>query len=213
MSEAVLNVHPRNETGKQFSKRLRREGRLPGIFYFHGEDSIKLSLDRKELVKLLSSEVGVLNLKFDDDNERQCVIREVQYNPVSNYPVHIDFLGIKRGEKITLVIPIHLVGTPKGVKDGGCILEQSTREIEIECLPRYIPEHLEIDVTSLDIGQTLHVSDINYENITILSDAERLIATVVAPRVTRAGEAEAPEGVAAEPEVIGKGGSQVKEGE
>lgn len=217
MSEVVLYVSARNETGKQSSKRLRREGKLPGIFYFHGEDSKTLSVDKKDLIRLLSTEAGVVSLKFADEQEKQCVIREVQYDPVSSAPVHVDFLGIKKGEKLHLVVPVHLIGIPIGVKDDGGILQESSRELEIECLPRDIPEHLEVDVTSLGVGESIHISDLSFENITMLSEPERAVATVVAPRVIREAEPEVSEITEeeeqAEPKVISKGAKEGEESE
>ena len=105
-----------------------------------------------------------------------------------------------------------MIGTPRGVKDGGGILQQTAREIEIECLPRYIPEHLEVDVTSLDVGESIHVSDLNFENMVILNEAHQSVVTVVAPRVAHVEEAEVPEAIEeeeqAEPEVISKGSGE-----
>ena len=216
MTEAILNVQSRTKTGKQLSKKLRRDGKLPGIFYFHGEESVTLTIDKKDLLHLLSSEVGVINLKFADNNERQCVVREIQYDPVSSAPVHIDFLGIKHGEKVQLVVPLHLMGTPKGVKDGGGVLQQSMRDIEIECLPRNIPEYLNVEVSSLDMGESLHLGELSFDNVTILGDLERAVATVIAPRIVREEEGEVPEVIEeeeqAEPEVISKGSKEKEEG-
>lgn len=214
--QASVNVQRREETGKKYPKKIRREGKLPGVFYFRGEDPIPLVVDKKELLSVISDESGVINLKFDDNSEKECVVREIQFDPINSQPIHIDFMGIKKGEKINTLVPLYLEGTPNGVKDGGGILQQTTREIEIECLPRNIPDHLSVDVSSLDLGDSIHVRDLPYEDITILSDPERSIATVIAPKVVKEEAAEAEEIIEveeeqAEPEVIGKG--EKEEGE
>jgi len=214
--QASVNVQKRTESGKKIAKRLRREGKIPGVFYFHGEESTNLIVDSKELLGVISDEISLINLKFDDESERQCVIRDIQFDPVNSQPVHIDFMGIKQGEKIHIIIPLHIEGTPKGVKDGGGILQQSTREVEIECLPRDIPEHLSVDVSSLDVGESIHIRDLSFEKITILSEPERSIATVIAPKVVKEEAVEGEElaeveGEQVEPEVIGK--SDKEEGE
>ena len=188
--QASVNVQKRTESGKKIAKRLRREGKIPGVFYFHGEESTNLIVDSKELLGVISD--------------------------VNSQPVHIDFMGIKQGEKIHIIIPLHIEGTPKGVKDGGGILQQSTREVEIECLPRDIPEHLSVDVSSLDVGESIHIRDLSFEKITILSEPERSIATVIAPKVVKEEAVEGEElaeveGEQVEPEVIGK--SDKEEGE
>ena len=215
MQEIRLNVNKRNLINKQETKRIRREGKVPAIFYHHGEDSVSLTVDKKEFLKLMSSEVNVVNLLFEDNIERQCVIREIQFDPVTSSPIHIDFLGIKKGEKVHLEVPLHLTGTPKGVKDEGGILQHSIREISIECLPQHIPEHLEIDITSLEIGQSLHFGDLHFENLTILNDPENVIASVVAPRIAKEQEVteefELGQEETTEPEVIRKSSAEEEE--
>ena len=215
MQEIRLNVNKRNLINKQETKRIRREGKVPAIFYHHGEDSVSLTVDKKEFLKLMSNEVNVVNLLFEDNIERQCVIREIQFDPVTSSPIHIDFLGIKKGEKVHLEVPLHLTGTSKGVKDEGGILQHSIREISIECLPQHIPEHLEIDITSLEIGQSLHFGDLHFENLTILNDPENVIASVVAPRIAKEQEVteefELGQEETTEPEVIRKSSAEEEE--
>jgi large subunit ribosomal protein L25 len=135
----------------------------------------------------------------------KALIRDVQRHPFRPGIIHVDFYEIHEGETITLDIPIHLVGIPDGVRNGGGVLDQVVREIEIEVLPRHIPEYVELDVSALGIGQSLHVSDLRIENAVVLAEPERTVCTVVAPRVEEVGtEAEEAEGAELEPELIRK---------
>ncbi len=207
MSETNLNLETRKGTGKGISRRLRREGRLPGIFYFRGAENIPFSVNKKELSTLLGSESGLLNVVFDGKDQKKCIVREIQFDPLTNAPIHIDFLGITLTEKITVSVPIQLVGVPNGVKNEGGILQHHAREIEVECLPTDIPERIEIDVTELNIGDSIHSSSISLDKVKILADDDMVIANVGAPRVI---EEEVPEAIgeeeaeAVEPEVVGK---------
>ncbi|NIA31414.1 MAG: 50S ribosomal protein L25 [Actinobacteria bacterium] len=207
MSETSLKLETRKVTGKEISRRLRREGKLPGIFYFHGAENIPFSVNKKELSTLLSSESGLLNVIFDGKDQKKCVVREIQFDPLTNAPIHIDLLGITLTEKINVMVPIQLIGVPNGVKNEGGILQHHAREIEVECLPTNIPEHIEIDVTELNIGDSIHASSISVDKVKILADDDMVIANVGAPRIV---EEEVPvtigeeEEEGAEPEVVGK---------
>ena len=214
MSEQKVNLATRTETGKQVAKKLRREGRVPGVYYHHGDEIMLFSIDRKELQRLLGQETTVVDITFDGKSEKKCIIREVQFDPLTNQPIHVDLMGVTLTEKITVDVPIHLMGTPKGVKDDGGVLQHHVREIEIECLPTDIPEHIEVDVSHLKIGDVVHASDISVEKVKILADPETVIANVVPPRVVETVAVEAEEGEeAAEPEVVGKKEEGEEEGE
>ncbi len=207
MSETILNLETRKDTGKEISRKLRREGRLPGIFYFHGKENIPFSVNRKELSTLLSGESGLLDVIFDGKDKKKCVVREIQFDPLTNAPIHVDFLGITLTEKITVPVQIQLIGVPSGVKNEGGILQQHAREIEVECLPTDIPEHIEIDVTDLNIGDSIHASSISMDKVKILADDDMVIANVGAPRIV---EEEVPAEIGEEemegeePEVVGR---------
>lgn len=207
MSETSLNLETRKGTGKEISRKLRREGRLPGIFYFRGAENIPFSVNRKELSTLLGSESGLLNVVFDGKDQKKCIVREIQFDPLTNAPIHIDLLGITLTEKITVPVQIQLIGVPSGVKNEGGILQQHAREIEVECLPTDIPDHIEIDVSDLNIGDSIHASSIAMDKVKILADDDMVIANVGAPRVV---EEEVPEALGeeeeegAEPDLVGK---------
>lgn len=204
MSELNLNLETRTTTGKEFAKKLRREGKIPGIYYHHGEDPIPFSVERKEVQTLLGQESSLLDIAFDKKGARKSIVREIQFNPITNQPIHIDLMGIKMSEKLSVTMPIHLIGLPQGVKNDGGILQHLIRDIEVECLPSDIPDFIEIDVSELNIGQGIQVSNINLERVKILEDDEKVIANVVAPRIVEeeVETEEVEEG--AEPEVVGK---------
>ena len=142
---------------------------------------------------------------MDGKQEKKCVIREIQFDPLNAKPIHIDLMGILLTEKVTVSVPIHLNGTPVGVKNAGGILQHVVREIEILCLPTDIPPHIEVDVTDLDIGDSIHLSDISMDKIELTGEQEMVIATVSAPRIVEEEVVEEEEEeVSAEPEVISK---------
>jgi large subunit ribosomal protein L25 len=205
MREVTLQGEVRTQLGKH-SRLLRRQGQVPGIFYLHGEQNIPVVVPEKSLRPLLqTSEAHVINLKLDGGS-RSCILRDVQFDPVTDQPVHFDLQGLKEDEEITLEVPIVVTGgTPVGVRDGG-ILQQLIHRLEISCLPKYIPEQIEVNVENLKINQFLHVSDLKLDNVTILESETTTIVGVVPPVIEKEPEpGVVPVEEAAEPEVIGKG--------
>ncbi len=201
MSDITLNVQTREGVGTQAVKKLRAQNLIPGIFYYHGSDNIPFVVDRAELHSIWGHESGLLEVVFDGTKSKKGVIRDIQFDPVKGKPIHLDVMGISMSEKIKVNVGISLVGTADGVKNHGGVLQQTLRELEVECLPSDIPEHIELDVTDLSINESLHVSDIKLENVEILSDESTVVATITPPRVTEEViEMEGEE--AAEPEVI-----------
>lgn len=202
-----LSAEQRTDTGKGVARKLRSRGRIPAVIYGHGRESVPLSVSAVELDKTLqgiSAESTVIDLAVDGHGV-QALIREIQRHPTRMNITHVDFYEIHAGEQISLDVPIRLVGSPEGVRNSGGVLEQFLRELEIEVLPRDIPDHIDVDVTELGIAQSLHVSDISVPNAKILSDPDTTICTVVPPRVEEAEPVEAVEAVeVAEPELIRK---------
>lgn len=208
MTETVtLSAERRQDSGKGSARKLRAGGRVPAVIYGHGRETESLSLQLAELDKVLQRIAGgstIIDLNVEG-TETRALIREVQRHPTRKTVTHVDFLEVHAGEALTLDVPLALVGTPDGVRNGGGVLEQFLREITIEVLPKDIPERVKVDVEHLKIGVSMHVSDIAVENAKILSDPKTTICTVVPPRV----EAEPTEGMeeeegAAEPELIRK---------
>ena len=213
---ATISAKERGGRGKGAARSARREGRIPGILYGHGEESVALSVDAidlKKLVHSISVENTIVDLDLGGSEPYKVLIRELQRHPVRDEFVHIDFFHVAMDEKIQVEIPIVLVGTPTGVKNKGGVMDHQLRELEVFCLPSNIPEKIELDVSNLDIGDSIHVSDIQLEDVEILTDLDRSVVAVLAPTVIEVEEAAAVEEALAEPEVIGRGKEEEAEGE
>ncbi|MGH7469756.1 MAG: 50S ribosomal protein L25 [Longimicrobiales bacterium] len=206
---ASLSAQPRAERGKGWARKLRAGGRIPAVVYGHGEATRTLSLDAHELERLFSQirkGSTVINLRIEGEKaEVKALVREVQSHAYRGTILHVDFYQIHAGERITVEVPIHLQGTPEGVKLGG-ILQQSLNELAIRCLADQIPDTIRVDVSHLGINDSVHVSDLALpEGIELLVDGERSVCSVIAPTVAAVEEPAVvaePTTEAAEPEVI-----------
>ena len=210
MERPVLTAEKREEVGKGAARKLRAKGLIPAVFYGPRSKSISLVIDPKELAKALQTEAGGnvlidLEIRKGDQSDRKVVMmKDLQIDPLQRTALHTDFYEVTMDEMVTVEVPIHLEGKPEGTKVGG-ILEQIRRVIQIQCLPGDIPKAIDVDVSSLKIGDSIHVQDLNVEKAKILFDTNFTIATVVPPVVEeKVVEAAAPE--AAE-------GAEVKEKE
>src|SRR5688572_27605653 len=209
-SNSNIGALPREAIGKGGARSVRREGRVPGILYGHGEESIPLSVDARELQRLVHSvsiENTIVDLSLKGTRQPyKVLIREIQRHPTREEYIHIDFFHIAMDEKISVEVPIVLKGEPTGVRNKGGILDHQLRELEVYCLPAEIPERIEVDVSELDIGDAIHVRDLAVpEGVEIEADPDRAVAAVLAPAVVPieeevAAAVEEP----AEPEVITK---------
>ncbi len=207
MKEVVLKVRPREKRGKEHAKKLRRNGFIPAVVYGHKTPSLPLEIEGKTLQALLRHGLGenvLVTLITDDQKQkdRKVLIREVQRDPVRGDIVHIDFHEVSLTKKLSIQVPIHLVGTPEGVTAGG-ILQHVLRELEVQCLPTAIPEKIDVDVSHLNIGDSVHVADLKVDNVDILSDPGSSVVSVVPPTVFKEPEVAAPV-AEEEPEVIGE---------
>ena len=210
MASAQLNATPRSDVGKGVARSLRREGKIPAVIYGHARTPQPLAIDQRELDRLLShiaAESTVIELSFDGSTSRT-LIREIQRHPFKPQILHVDFQELVAGEKVTVDVPIVLVGVPEGVRAEGGVLDQTMRELSIHVDPANIPSHIDVDVSALNIGNSIHVSDLTLpEGVEVLDDEDSTICVVSAPRAvveeTPAEEA-VVEGVE-EPEVIGTG--------
>lgn len=191
MAEVKLQAVRRKEKGKERLKKLRREGGLPGILYAKGEESIPILLPMNEISKMLKertlSRSVVVNLLIRSDStsseiekSTKALIREIQVDPFGRRLLHMDFQSISMAEKVQVRIPVVIVGTASGVKAGG-ILEHSLRELEVRCLPSDMPEKVEVDVSNLEIGHSIHVEDISLSGVEIVTEKDRALVTVVPP--------------------------------
>lgn len=185
MSELVLHAEIREATGKEYAKKLRQKGMVPGIFYAHGEAAIPISLDERNTTKILTSEGGLIDIQIGSKKPRKAIIKEVQTDPIRQSLVHIDVMGVQLKEKITIEVPIHFLGEAIGVKEQGGILHQYFREIEVTCLPLDIPDHIEIDVTNLKLGDSINLGDLSIANVEIEGDPAQHVVSVMAPTVMK----------------------------
>lgn len=186
MASATLNARLRDSHGKGAARKLRAAGQVPAVLYGHGDANRPLALNALEVEKLFKSisvENTVVTLTMDGGATADALVREVQTHPFKPEVLHVDFIQLHAGEPIKLNVPVRLVGTPVGVHTAGGVLDQVIYDVEIQCLPRDIPEAAQIDVSDLDMGQQVHVSDINLPGVTISLDPDVVIATIAAPRV------------------------------
>ncbi|MBI4551878.1 MAG: 50S ribosomal protein L25 [Candidatus Latescibacteria bacterium] len=204
MNEVSLTARRRQEVGTGWAKALRRAGKLPAVIYGSGKSPEPLELDRREFEAFMRKRHGenvVINLQVDANDTRMALLREVQRNPLSDALLHVDFQHISMTQRLTMDVPILLVGRAIGAsRERGGILQQSLRELSITCLASDIPEHIEVDVSALDIGDSIHVRDLSIPRIGIGTHGETVIATVVPPM--REEEAVPVTEELAEPELI-----------
>lgn len=210
MATAQLAATPRAERGKGAARALRRSGRVPGVIYGHAREAQPLAIESHELDRLLehiSAENTVVDLTVGG-RTAHTLIREIQRHPLRRQVLHIDFQELVAGEKVTVRIPIVLNGSPVGVRVDGGILDQTLRDLEIEVDPANIPNHIDVDVSNLVIGDSIHVSDLVLPpGVESLIEADTTVCVCSAPRaVIEEQPAAATETVeaAAEPEVIRK---------
>lgn len=206
MEDVVLNVEKRTLVKKK-AKRLYAEKKIPGVFYL-GDENVTLQADEAPIRNLVGSHTThVIKVKFEDGSERRAILSEVQFDPVLGRVNHFDLHGIREGEKIIVDIPVRVVGSARGVKDGG-VLQHSVHRIRIQCEPDNVPEHVMVEVADLGIGDSVHIKDLKLEGVKILENLESAIVTIVPPPSLKE---ETPEGAAlagveapAEPELVGK---------
>jgi large subunit ribosomal protein L25 len=211
MSQVLtVEADPREEFGKNTSRRLRRAGRVPAVVYGGGGPTIPLMVDPKRITEILRSESGhnaIFTLEVRGKAPARVMIRDWQTEPVKGSLLHVDLVRIARDAKLRVRVAIHVTGEPKGVKVQGGIFEFMLREVEVECLPDDIPEHITVDVVELTLGHNLRVSDLVVDpKVKVLTDPHRVVAHVIALKVEEEKPAvEAVEPAAAEPELIRKG--------
>jgi large subunit ribosomal protein L25 len=205
--QATLQAARRSGTGKGVARALRRDGKVPGVIYGHNREPEAVVVDAIALLKTLqgANSSSVLDVVVDGGTPVKALVREIQRDPVRPTSIiHVDLYEVQADETVVVDIPVHLTGTPDGVRNFGGVLDLVLHSLEIEVLPGDIPERLELDVTHLGVGESLHVSDVTIPKAVILNDPELAICSVVASRVEEAApvtEEAAPSG---EPELIRK---------
>ena len=211
MATASLSASPRSGTGKGVARTLRRNGQIPGVIYGHAREAQALTVNGREFDRLLERVTASTVIELDlAGRTSRTLIREIQRHPYKREVLHVDFLELVAGEKVTVDVPIVYVGTPQGVRDGG-ILDQIKHQLTVEADPSILPGHFEVDVSALTIGHALYVRDVRVpEGVTVQDDQDSPVALVAAPRAEPtpveampAVEGAVPE-AAAEPELIRK---------
>lgn len=205
MSEIVLNAEVRKSVGKK-SKHIRGAGKVPGIYYSHGEPNVNIEVTALNLKGLVyTAETHVIDLRLDDGTAKKCILRDVQFDPVSDKPIHFDLQGLKEDEELNVEVPVVLTGgVPKGVREGG-MLQHIIHKVRIVCFPKHIPEKVAIDVSGLDINTFIHIRDLRIPNVTILDNADNSVVGILPPTVEKVAEPVVEAPTEAEPEVVGKG--------
>jgi large subunit ribosomal protein L25 len=198
MATVELKVKTRDRIGTGGARQTRREGFLPAVLYGEGEEARSLSVNSKEFLPVIHTAAGenvVLNIKIEGENGGDCIaiIKEIQYHPVRREILHVDFQHISMTKEIVVRVPVEIKGESMGVKTRGGILEVIHREIEVECLPADIPDSIFVDVTELDVGDSLQVKDLRVEKATIVTDPDETVVTIVAPSVIEEAKPEAEE--------------------
>ncbi|MGE5926483.1 MAG: 50S ribosomal protein L25 [Gemmatimonadota bacterium] len=211
-----LEAATRTRTGKGAARSMRREGKVPAVIYGHGREPETLVIDAPVVARALAGATSstIMEIVVDDRAPVRALLREVQRNPMRAADIlHLDLYEVHADEKITVAVPVHLVGIPDGVRNFGGVLDQVLRELEIEVFPGDIPESIDVDVTGLAIGHSLFVRDIRLEKAEILNDEDLPVATVVAPRTEEAAPAATEEPATGEPELIRKPKAEAEDAE
>jgi large subunit ribosomal protein L25 len=222
--EATLEVVRREGRGKNEANRLRAAGRIPGVVYGTGSkgkapEGVAVAVDPKALLKILHSDSGantLITLKLDGAQSR-VMVKEYQLDPLTHHLLHADFYQLAMDKAITVTVPLLVKGEPKGVKVQGGLLDFVTRDIQVQCLPTDIPEHIDVDVTELMLHQSIRVRDLAVDpKWKAITDGDTMLVHVVMPKAEESAAAETAEAApaaAAEPEVIKKGKTEEKEEE
>jgi large subunit ribosomal protein L25 len=192
--ERKLKAEPRTETGKGHARRIRAAGKVPAVVYGHGADPLPVSVDSRELFHLLHTDAG-MNILVDmrvDHEHFLAMPREIQRDAIKGRFIHVDFLRIARDETVTVEVPVHIVGDSHGVKEGG-VIEHHLWNLSIECFPQDVPSVIEADISKLGINESVKVSDLQIaSNITVLTQPDEVIVSVVPPQVLRVEEEAIP---------------------
>ena len=204
MSEINLKAKKREEYKESTLNQIRKKGVIPGIYYGHGVGNINIAATEIDLRPIIyTTESHIVNLSFEGDSSNySCILKDVQFHPVTDKPLHFDLIALKEGETITIEVSVQLIGNAQGIRDGG-ILQHILHKLDVECLPKNIPSHIDIEITNMNINDSIKVSDLKLENVKILNDENASIVSIVPPTVEKEVVAEAAEGPA-EPEVISK---------
>lgn len=183
-----MNAVKREELGKQANNKIRKDGLVPAVVYGRNKKNINISIDGKELKKVLSGtearENTIISIAIEGtDEKRQVLLKEAHLDTLTSAPLHFDFYEITDGEKLKLVCPLNFIGKPEGVKNGG-VIQTLSNQVSIECVPEKIPNNITVDISDLEIGDTLFVENLPVEDgVTILSNPKSTTISILAPRI------------------------------
>jgi large subunit ribosomal protein L25 len=203
---ASINAQSRTGSGKGFARKLRSSGRIPVVVYGHGDKNQTLSVDALELEKLLariSVENTLIEVAVEGGGTTRALIREVQMHPFKPEVLHVDLLQVHADERIHLKIPVRVVGTSEGVRNGGGVMDQVLYDLDVECFPGDIPDALEVDVANLGVGESARVHDVSAPaGVRILNDGELPVVSVLAPTVQSLEVEDAAVETGTQPELV-----------
>lgn len=211
MAELRLDAEPRSEGGKGPARRLRAAGKVPATIYGEGGDARSLAVDARDLSAALSTGAGVnalIDLHIGSETEL-AMARELDRDPIRGTIIHVDFLRIDRNKPITVDVPLHFEGTPIGVREAGGVAEHALWSLHVECLPMSVPDSITLDISELNVGDTLRAGDVQMpEGVTLLTAEDEMVATVIIPSEPVLEEEEPEEGL-----LEGEEGEAAAEGE
>jgi large subunit ribosomal protein L25 len=182
MSALTIDAKKR-ELGKKASKAVRNSGLIPGVFYAKGKDPIAIATTFKQLrPAVYTSDTHIITLNVEGTGKMDCILKDVDFDPITDEIVHFDVLGIVEGQTLHVEVPITLKGQAKGVTIGGGMLEHLLHKVQIECLPAALPEHIEIDVTPLEVGKSVHVGDLKVPGVKFMTNPTTSVVAVHAKK-------------------------------
>ncbi len=215
MDEITLNVEARSDRGKGAARRLRRTGKVPGVFYGPKSDATPIVVDGKLFTTHVASLEGSHLIRFESPASelarKVALVREIQLHPVDGGILHVDFYEVDLTRRLKVTVPLHFVGKARGVAEGG-ILQPIVREMEVECLPADIPQFIEVDVTALDIHDAVHLADVSMPpNVTAVFETNEAAVTVLPPTVEEVKVEAAAEGATPEAAAAPAAGGEAKD--
>jgi large subunit ribosomal protein L25 len=211
MKEITLVAKKRELTTKGSVNQLRRDKQIPGIFYIKGSNPISISVQENAIRPFVyTSATHLVKLEIEGDDTYQAILKDVQFDPVSDKVIHFDLLGLTADQTLETQVPIMITGQPIGIKDGG-VIQHNLHKLDVECLPINIPDHVVIDISALKVGDSIHVRDLKLENVTIKNQGGVSIVALIIPRTKVEAAAEPGVEAVAEPEVISKGKQEEEE--
>jgi large subunit ribosomal protein L25 len=208
MSEISVQAKRRALSTKGAVNQLRKSGNVPCVFYSKSSEPIPLTLAESTLKPLVfTSETHIINLKIDDNDACTSILKNVQFDPVTDRIIHCDFLGISADQEIEIEVPVLLEGQAKGVKEGG-VIQHSMHKLRVSCLPADIPDHITINISDIALGQSIHVRDLKIDRLKFVQHDDVIIVSITLPRAVQepaAATAALPGEEVKEPEIISKG--------